>query len=190
MDIPLCSYSQVQSVKHIIENCLIIRFMGGIDKVHIVSAVAVDWMWELDIHLWLNGNALNGNIFTKTTRFNTDVCIYFNIFELLDYSLLCSIGLLFIILYIICYLLPLSCAYKNYYFFFYRNSREIKYYFFNWIFAGSPSETLLSRAVISVHSWRSSPLIGNSPLSQLERFKRTLIRVLLKNVDVQNIMSA
>jgi len=49
--IPLCSYGIEKTIKHIVEECPITKFEGGIAKLHEAKTEAINWLNNLEIPL-------------------------------------------------------------------------------------------------------------------------------------------
>jgi hypothetical protein len=48
---PLCSYGQKQTIKHIVEECPLMKFSGGIEEIHTASEDGIEWIKKLGVRL-------------------------------------------------------------------------------------------------------------------------------------------
>jgi hypothetical protein len=48
---PICSCGQKQTIKHIVEECLLMKFSGGIEEIHTASEESIERMKNLGVRL-------------------------------------------------------------------------------------------------------------------------------------------
>ncbi len=55
IDSPLCDcdHASTQTMSHIINECALRRFSGGISEIHSATTESIEWLKNLDLNLWL-----------------------------------------------------------------------------------------------------------------------------------------
>lgn len=48
---PLCSCGQSQTIRHVVEECTLMKFSGDIEEIHTASEEAIDWMKNLGVRM-------------------------------------------------------------------------------------------------------------------------------------------
>lgn len=54
VDSPDCACGQAQTVRHVAQECPLLRFGGGIDGLHEALEEAEEWIKNIDSRLWTN----------------------------------------------------------------------------------------------------------------------------------------
>jgi hypothetical protein len=48
---PICSCGQKHTIKHIVEECPLMKFSGGIEEIHTAREEGIEWMKNLGVRL-------------------------------------------------------------------------------------------------------------------------------------------
>ena len=79
-DSPLCDcdHSSIQTMRHIINDCSLRRFPGGISEIHSATTDSIVWLENLDLNLWIECNnfmIICCNSYFYSYLFSVFVCV-------------------------------------------------------------------------------------------------------------------